>query len=767
MNESDINFSKPSKYQLDTLLGYFQAGQYIEAEKLSLSITQEFPEHPFAWKALALLLKRTGKINEALIAIKRSVELDPKDNENHYNLAIILQGLGKFNEAEASYRKAIALKPGHAEAYCNMGVTLQKLGKSDDAQTSYRKAIELKTNYAEAYNNLGATLQEIGKLEEAELNFRKAISLKIDYAEAYNNLAVTLKELEKLDDAEINYIKAISLKTNYFEAYNNFGVTLNVLGKLEEAELNFRKAIALKNNYVEAYTNLGNLLFEKGDVLNSIDCFKKVIKLNPNYIPTWLNLFYPLQVIKTQKLSKEDYSLLFDVHTSSKYTQITKSILKYRIKDRLNRGSFSSNNSLKEVFSMFASDESTFIKNTNSPSSELIKPALPKKITALLHFGRSGTGLLHSLIDNHPEVSTLPSVYFNEFFDHFIWKNIIAGGWEEMANRFTTLYPVLFDASSADPIHSGYKKFVTNIGQKEGLTKVGINRDEILSVDKEIFVKELKKLMNCYNYLDAFIFFKLIHSAYEITLQNPKKKDHIFYHIHNPDAFAQLNFLRLAPNTNWLIMVREPLQCCESWIKKNFEDNNYRAVVNRIITMLFEIDNPIFESKNSKGIRLEDLKKNPKKTMQALCSWLGIKENDSLYEMTAQGKKWWGDPASPDYMNDGSNPFGNISIKRKLGSVFSESDQFIIRTLYYPFSVNFGYIEENLDQFKKDLQSIKPMLSKMFDFEKKIAEQKKIGHTKFMKSGSYLYLRSALIERWNTLNKFNTYPNMLTPLKIN
>ena len=183
--------------------------------------------------------------------------------------------------------------------------------------------------------------------------------------------------------------------------------------------------------------------------------------------------------------------------------------------------------------------------------------------------------------------------------------------------------------------------------------------------------------------------------------------------------------------------------------------------------MLFEIDNPIFESKNSKGIRLEDLKKNPKKTMQALSSWLGIKENDSLFEMTAQGKKWWGDPASPDYKNDGSNPFGSISIKRKLGSVFSQSDQFIIRTLYYPFSVKFGYIEENLDQFKKDLQSIKPMLSEMFDFEKKIAEQKKISYTKFMKSGSYLYLRSGLIERWNTLNKFNTYPNILTPLKIN
>ena len=27
----------------------------------------------------------------------------------------------------------------------------------------------------------------------------------------------------------------------------------------------------------------------------------------------------------------------------------------------------------------------------------------------------------------------------------------------------------------------------------------------------------------------------------------------------------------------------------------------------------------------------------------------GIKEADSLYEMTAQGKKWWGDPSSQDF----------------------------------------------------------------------------------------------------------------------
>ena len=48
----------------------------------------------------------------------------------------------------------------------------------------------------------------------------------------------------------------------------------------------------------------------------------------------------------------------------------------------------------------------------------------------VVHFGRSGTGLFHSLIDGHSSVSTLPSIYFSEFFEPTSWKKIISGGWD-------------------------------------------------------------------------------------------------------------------------------------------------------------------------------------------------------------------------------------------------------------------------------------------------------------------------------------------------
>ena len=138
-------------------------------------------------------------------------------------------------------------------------------------------------------------------------------------------------------------------------------------------------------------------------------------------------------------------------------------------------------------------------------------------------------------------------------------------------------------------------------------------------------------------------FHNLVHSAYEKALQDHNEKKLIFYHIHNPDTYAQLNFLRLAPNTNWLMMVREPVQSCESWVRESFYNNNHTKIAARIFQMLFEVDNVIYRNENSIGVRLEDLKEHPKKTILALCDWLGIKEEDSLYQMTAQGKKWWGD----------------------------------------------------------------------------------------------------------------------------
>ena len=56
--EANVSRLTPSQEQMRVLFEHYQNGRHGEAEKLALTITQEFPEHQFAWKVLGASLKQ-------------------------------------------------------------------------------------------------------------------------------------------------------------------------------------------------------------------------------------------------------------------------------------------------------------------------------------------------------------------------------------------------------------------------------------------------------------------------------------------------------------------------------------------------------------------------------------------------------------------------------------------------------------------------------------------------------------------------------------
>ena len=152
--------------------------------------------------------------------------------------------------------------------------------------------------------------------------------------------------------------------------------------------------------------------------------------------------------------------------------------------------------------------------------------------------------------------------------------------------------------------------------------------------------------------------------------------------------------------------------------------------------------------------------------MKALCAWLKVESSPTLYEMTAQGKKFWGARTDSGFNSQSSNPFDQTSINRPVGKVLGETDRFILGTLFYPFSVRFGYREPDPEQFQKDLKEIRPLINDMMDFEKAMAKRLDVDHKHFKKQGSYQLFRAGLIDRWNVLNELGDYPHMLMRLLI-
>ena len=230
----NVNSTKLPQTLIDRLLWHYHNGQLEEAEKLALSITQDFPEHQFAWKVLGAVFGATGKKLEAVDANQTAVALNSRDAEAHSNLGGTLKELGRLEEALARYTKAIALEYDFAEAHYNLGITLQELGRLVEAETSYIRAIALKPDYAAAHNNLGGTLTELGRFSEAEERFTQAIALKPDYAKAHSNLGNTLQELNRLDEAAASYTRAMAIEPKNLRTHNQLLLCLFLQDKMSD-----------------------------------------------------------------------------------------------------------------------------------------------------------------------------------------------------------------------------------------------------------------------------------------------------------------------------------------------------------------------------------------------------------------------------------------------------------------------------------------------------------------------------------------------------
>ena len=241
MKDPDINFTNPSNHQLNNLLKYYQSGRYIDAEKLSLSITKKFPKHTFAWKVLGTVLKKTGRINEALFANQKSVQLEPMNMETNFNLGNTLQELGRLEEAETCYRKAISIKPNYAEAHNNLGVTLQRIGRLEEAMNTFIKIIELNPNLSKSHINLVELLTIYDPQEEVSHPIVK--------------IAQEIKETN-LKDKTLNVIssdkviKIIRKSSNIIKRYNiRLGTHLSQVYRRNSIDLNCKRHKAIFNKF--------------------------------------------------------------------------------------------------------------------------------------------------------------------------------------------------------------------------------------------------------------------------------------------------------------------------------------------------------------------------------------------------------------------------------------------------------------------------------------------------------------------------------------
>ncbi|HEX5067833.1 MAG TPA: tetratricopeptide repeat protein, partial [Myxococcota bacterium] len=187
-----------------------RTGDYAGAVRVYRRGLAVAPENVELLNSLGFALFQQGESREAVEALEKAVDLDPKHAKAHNNLALAAIDLGELELAEAHYRESLAIEPQPA-IYNDLGFVLEREGLGEEAVALYRKALALDPKSASAHYNLAVALARSGELVDAERHFRAALAQKPS-AQAHTGLARVLEQQGRTDDAarEMEMAKALT-----------------------------------------------------------------------------------------------------------------------------------------------------------------------------------------------------------------------------------------------------------------------------------------------------------------------------------------------------------------------------------------------------------------------------------------------------------------------------------------------------------------------------------------------------------------------------
>ena len=178
-----------------------QERRYADAEHHCRGAIAANASDAEAWHLLALVRRATGDHASSLLAIGRSVELNPHDAEARSNHAHILLANGQWEAAFAEFNAALELSAGFRPARLGLARLCIDLGLHADALGHADRLLKTDRRDAEAWSARGSALHGLGRFDAAIEALREALKITPDYAAARDNLIACFVRDDRPEDA--------------------------------------------------------------------------------------------------------------------------------------------------------------------------------------------------------------------------------------------------------------------------------------------------------------------------------------------------------------------------------------------------------------------------------------------------------------------------------------------------------------------------------------------------------------------------------------
>lgn len=332
-----------------------------------------------------------------------------------------------------------------------------------------------------------------------------------------------------------------------------------------------------------------------------------------------------------------------------------------------------------------------------------------EEVLCIQNYGISGTTLMHSLLDGHPQLLTLPGLHGREAYE--IWENVSGNAsriapqqYKLLIDHFINVSPRWFNLKNCP----------------HGLDRLGPNKDYKLQIPQDFFQKKMHEYFPDKKFITRKDFIISLFYVFNDYHQRQIAENSILvFPIHslpkNIVDLVRLDFKKVKV----LHMVREPIQNIGSLIKHvtfmtpetnfTFKKGLLNCAFSQVLMerSLHWSRYPIktygktpyyqdAENFESRSINLEDVHLHSRRSMEKICKWLNISWDESLLKSEFMGHAWHNRPESIEQQGLGTN-----TISQSHNQFLSKFDKWRLETLSLKERKYFGYIDEKLYKTSK------------------------------------------------------------------
>ena len=197
------------------------------------------------------------------------------------NIGIVYKAQKKIDQAVAAYQKLLELDPQYPEAWYNLGLVYLQTNQYREAENSLLAATQYNRKYSQAWFNLGVLYTKIDEDDKAIQAYRQALDIKPSYQKAQLNLAVRYAKNNQFDKAIELYKAVLDKDPNYASAWLNIGIAYVKLGRENEAEAALLKTLELEPDSVRARRFLAEVYIVKNEIAQAVSLLQEALDRKP------------------------------------------------------------------------------------------------------------------------------------------------------------------------------------------------------------------------------------------------------------------------------------------------------------------------------------------------------------------------------------------------------------------------------------------------------------------------------------------------------